>query len=137
VEHDPRLGLTEVRGIELRCLRVVRVNLDGKRAIAIEELQQQRKVLVSCMPAHKLRAIPLHQLGERSTGKRSSSDDALISVVVDNFPTLGIVVAIADRLAQHGPQPPPAPQIPAENRLKSQQVVKDRRHSEDQPKLRI
>ena len=43
VQYDPRFGLAQIRRLEPRRLLIIRMDLDLQRAVAIEELQQQRK----------------------------------------------------------------------------------------------
>ena len=118
-QDDPGFGLSQIGRIELRRLLVVRMHLHGERLLAIEKLEQQRKLPLRMVPAEERRAILRHQLVQRLAGERPIDDDALIVAVIDDFPAFGAALQVADRLAQLGAQPPAAPQILAQNRPKS------------------
>jgi hypothetical protein len=59
---------------------------------------------------------------EGLTRKRSFRDDTLIVAVIDDLPAFGVVVPLANRLAQHGSQSSPAPNVAAEERLKAKWI---------------
>ena len=95
------------------------MHLHGERSLAIEKLEQQRELRLRVMPAEQRRAVLGHKLVQRRAGERPVGDDALVGAVIDNFPTLGVVVAVADRLAELG-KAPAAPQVFAQDRFESQ-----------------
>ena len=91
----PRSG-----GLSLRRLLVVRMHLHGERLLTIEEFEQQRKLRLRIVPAEEGGAVLRYQLVQRRAGERPVGDDALVVAVIDDFPTLRVVIAVADRLAQ-------------------------------------
>ena len=93
------------------------MHLHGERLLAIEKLEQQRKLSLRIVPAEECCAIVRDELMQRLAGERPFGDDALIGAVIDDFPAFGVVLAIANWLAKLGAQPPTAPQILAQNRL--------------------
>ena len=72
------------------------------------------------VPAEERRAVLRHQFVQRFAGERPVGDDALIGAVVDDFPTLGVAVAVADGLAEHGAQAAAAPDVLFEKRLEAE-----------------
>ena len=51
--------------------------------------------------------------------ERPVSDRALVGAVIDDFPTFGVVLSVADRFAELRAKPTTAPQVLAQDRLKS------------------
>ena len=119
-EHDPGLGLAEIGRREPGALRVVRMDLHGEGQLGVEEFQQQRELRLRMMPTQERRAEFGHELVQRFAGERSVGDDALVRAVVDDFPALGVAVAVAERLSQDGAQAAAAPNVLFEKRLKSE-----------------
>ena len=124
-QHDPGFGLAQVGRVELGGLLVVGMHLHRERAVAVEEFQQQRKLPYRVVPAKQFRPVLDDQLVQRQTARRTGGHNTLVVAMVDHFPTLGVVVPLAKRFAQHGLQPSPAPQVAAEQGLESQWIVAD------------
>ena len=69
--------------------------------------------------AEQIGAMFGHQLVQRAAGERAVGDDALVHAVVDDFPALGVAVAVADGLAEHRAQAAAAPDVLFEKGLKA------------------
>jgi hypothetical protein len=67
------------------------------------------------MPPQQLITVIHHELPERHARQRPIGHHRLIRPVVNNFPALGIIRTLAQRLAQRGPQPAAAPQVPLQD----------------------
>ena len=84
-------------------LRVVRMHLHGERLLAIEKFEQQRKLALRVMPSEERRAVLNYEIVQSCPGERPVGDDALIGAVIDDLPTFGVVIAVAERLAELRP----------------------------------
>ena len=83
-------------------LLVVGMHLHRERLLSVEELEQQRKLMLRMVAAEECRAVLRHQFVQCLAGERSIGDDALVDAVVDDFPALGVGVGVADRFAEIG-----------------------------------
>ena len=97
------------------------MHVRGQPLVAIEKLDQQRKVIAVAgedFLADQLRAELLHQLAQRFAGQRPVDDDRLLFAVIGNFPGLGdIAVAGTSSFSQNFDETPPAVRIELEIRL--------------------
>src|SRR5437660_749555 len=98
------------------------MDLHRQIALAIEIFEDQRKPRLRGMSAEQFTAALADQIMQRCTGKRSSGDDRLPLQVIGDLPALGIIVSLADRLAENCAQPPPAPQIAFQERLEREWI---------------
>ena len=127
VENDPRLGLAQIGRIESSCRGVVRMDLDRQIALAVEKLEDQRKTRLGRMPAQQFLAASGNQFVQRRPRQWPVGDNRLTLRVIGDFPALGVIAFLADRLAQDRSQPAPAPQIAFEHRPKRERI--ERRHA--------
>lgn len=122
VQDDPSLGLAQIGRIQLAGTFVVGMDLDGQHAIAVEELQQQRKLWLWIVAAKQIPPPRRHKFPQGDASQRPESDDALILAVIDDFPALRVIVAFTDRLAQDRCQTAATPEIPAVDWLEAEGV---------------
>jgi hypothetical protein len=113
-EHDPRFGFAKVGRIELCRLLIVGVDLHGQCALAIEKLEQKRKLALRSMAAEKLRATLGDQFVQCGACKVAISHNTLVGAMIDNLPAFGVVISATQTFAQFG-QSPATPQILAED----------------------
>lgn len=118
-EDDPGFGLAEVGRSEFRALGVVRMDLNGERELRIQEFEQERELRLRMVAAEERWAVIGDQFVQRAAGERAVGDDTLIRAVVDDFPALGVAVAVADGLAEHSAQAAAAPDVFLEKWLKA------------------
>ena len=71
------------------------------------------------MAAEDCAAFLRHELVQCFAGEWSIGDRALIGAVVDDFPTFGVVRAVADRFAEVGSESAAAPQVFSQDRIES------------------
>ena len=95
------------------------MDLHGERELRIEEFEQERKLRLRMVAAEEFGAVFGDQFVQRAAGERAVGDDALVRAVVDDFPALGVAVAVADGLAEHGAQAAAAPDVFLEKGLKA------------------
>ena len=123
----PGLGLAQVGRIQPCGLFVVGMDLNRERLGGVEELHQERKTRLRMVAAEKFRPALANQFAQRRAGQRPLVDDALVRAVIADFPTLGIIVARAERLSQAGFQAAVPPQIAADEQAKTKRIKRDHR----------
>ena len=126
-EDVPGLGLAQVGRIQPCGLFVVGMDLNRERLSGVEELDQEGKTRLRVVAAEKFRTAPANQFAQGRTGQRPLVDDALIRAVIADFPTLGIIVARADRLSQAGFQAAVPPEIATHEQTKTKRIKRDHR----------
>ena len=95
------------------------MNLDGKRLVSVQKLEQQRELPLRMVPAEQFQAVVRDQLAELHSAQLAERNHALIRAMVDDFPTFRVILACADRLVQNRSQPAATPKITTEQRLES------------------
>src|SRR5690606_35221729 len=81
-----------------------------------------RELPLWMMATEKLLAPRGDQFAQCGPCQRTGGDPRLILTVIANLPTLGIVVAGPQRFAQDRFQPPTAPDVLSQDRLKPQRI---------------
>ena len=122
VHNHPGLGLAVVTG-QAFSLFVVGMDLDRQDLAGVDELDQKRELAPARQARpQNFRAAMVHQVAQGGPGEFSLVDDAHGVAIVRQFPALGIVVALADRLVQHRSQPTAPPDESPEDRFEPQGI---------------
>ena len=122
VNDHPGLGLAVIVG-QASPSSIVGMDLHREILLGVDKFHQQRE-LVSRSEGRSEQVFPvqLNEVAECRPGKRTVRHPADIEPMVGNLPALGILRALADRLAEHGLQPPPSPDQAFEDRLEPKWV---------------
>ena len=75
------------------------MDLQRELAVRVEKFDQQRKLSLGRMATQQCGPVAGDQLRQGRAGQRPGGHAGLIGAVIGDFPTLGVIVASAQRFA--------------------------------------